>query len=163
MIAEALAACADERCHERQLRAVAMRFGAVVRPIHVLAPAARSLLAMAIENAAEGCARETWAAVVATYQAARIRDPELAAILSRIASDERRHAAFSWKLSAWLETRLEEAERALVMRAYDEAMAELRLETTSPVPDELVRDVGLPDHVSATALLGALDARLRRD
>jgi hypothetical protein len=43
---------------------------------------ARSLESIAIENAVEGCVNETWAALVATLQAAHATDPELRAVMS---------------------------------------------------------------------------------
>lgn len=139
------------------MQEVAAAYGARVPRIHVAPPQPRTLLEMAIENAAEGCARESWAAVVATHQAARSCEPALRASMQRIAADERRHASLSFELAHWLDTRLDAAERRLVRSAYADAMAELRRAVSAEVDPELMRVAGLPSAEAATALLSALE------
>jgi demethoxyubiquinone hydroxylase (CLK1/Coq7/Cat5 family) len=68
-----------------------------------LAPArasARSLEAIALDNVSEGCVRELYGALVATYQARVARDPEVRAVVTRIAREETQHAALSLRSSA---------------------------------------------------------------
>jgi hypothetical protein len=60
------------------------------------APPARSLEELAVENAVEGCVRETYGALTAIWQARTAKDPSVAAAVRRIARDETRHAALSW-------------------------------------------------------------------
>ncbi|HWZ87964.1 MAG TPA: hypothetical protein VNW92_03915 [Polyangiaceae bacterium] len=79
---------------------------------------------MALENAVEGCVRETYGALVATWQAQVARDPVVRAAMKRIARDETRHAALSWSVGSWLETRLDTEARCRVERAKQ---AEARL------------------------------------
>jgi hypothetical protein len=59
-----------------------------------------------MQNADEGCVRETFSAAVAAVQARTASDPALRRTLDRIARDELRHAAFSWRLHEWLLTQL---------------------------------------------------------
>lgn len=161
LIAGARRAQRDELRHARQMRTLAARAGAQVAPITVDAFVPRDALAMAIDNAVEGCARETWAAVLATYQAAHIPDREAAAVLERIAEDERSHAALSWQVGAWLDTQLTDGERAQVASAHSNALAALHAEVQHEVAPELVQHAGLPDARTARCMLQALEAELR--
>jgi hypothetical protein len=112
---------------------------------------------MAIENAAEGCARESWAAVVATHQAALSGDAVLRSVMQRIAADERRHAALSYQLASWLDTRLDAAERRLVRSAYADTLSRLRHELKAEVEPELICIAGLPNAAAASVLLSELE------
>ena len=56
----------DEMRHAAVVASLAARYGARPAAVEVDPPAARSLEAMAIENAVEGCVRETWGAIVAS-------------------------------------------------------------------------------------------------
>jgi hypothetical protein len=164
LIAQARRAREDEVRHASIVALQAARFGAEVPDVHVEPrhdpKGRRSLLAIALENAIEGCARETWGAVVGTYQAAHAADPELSAVMRELAADERRHATLSFELAAWLDTQLTEAERAEVAVAYERALAQLRLQVRTPPADALHRLAGMPDLVTASALFDALDAQL---
>jgi hypothetical protein len=121
----ALAAARDEVRHARIMRAVAARYGATPPAVDVALPQPRSLEEMAIENAIEGCVRETWGAVVALWQAHRAEDAELRAIYRGIAEDEARHAALGWMIDAWVRTRIDEAAQARMDAARDAAVREL--------------------------------------
>lgn len=160
LIARAQAARDDEIRHTRQVDSLARRFGGRVAPVEVAPLAPRSVLAMALENVVEGCVRETWGALVGSYQAAHASDPDIARAMAEIAGDERRHAELSWRLGAWLDARLTAQERAEVERAYREAIAELRRQSDAPLADELVHIAGLPDRATAHALLDELGARV---
>lgn len=61
----------------------------------------RSLLSMLVENAREGCANETYAAVVATYQASHAPTRRGRALFRGIARDEQRHASLAHRIHAW--------------------------------------------------------------
>jgi hypothetical protein len=98
--------------------------GRYVRP-RVAEVAARSLETIAEENAVEGCARETFGALLATWQAAHVDDRELADTLSEIASDETRHAALSWAIARWSLTQLDASACARMDAAWSEALAEV--------------------------------------
>jgi rubrerythrin len=124
-------AARDERRHARATGALSRRFGG--RPFE-LAPArasARSLEAIALDNVSEGCVRELYGALVATYQARAARDPEVRAAMARIAREETQHAALSLRIQRWLERRLDPQALARVKVAKRRAACELRREITT--------------------------------
>ena len=97
----------DEVRHTLSMARLARRHGErYVRP-RVADVAPRSLETIAHENAVEGCARETFGALLATWQATRVADVELARTLAMIAEDETRHAALSWEIARWSLSRLD--------------------------------------------------------
>ncbi len=155
------ARCArDERRHARVTSRLARRFGGTAPAPHVVRMRQRSETAMAIENAIEGCVRETFGAMVATWQAAHAGDAEIAEVMARIAIDETRHAAMAWDVARWLELRLDARARARIAAAKRAAIAELRREVASTPDASIVREAGVPDGAQATCLLDALDAAL---
>ena len=110
-------AAADEVRHARACEQLARRHGAACSQV-VTAPAPRrSLLELAVENAAEGCTRETAGAAVAAWQARTSADPAVRAALATIAREETRHAELAWALQRWLAPRLTRGERAAVVDA----------------------------------------------
>src|SRR5260221_14585061 len=110
-------AARDELRHARAARAMGRRFGGTYAPPRATTQPHRSLVAIAIENAREGCVRETFGALTAAYQAAKARDPQVRATMGRIARDEIRHAALSWQLDHWLVSRLDRRGREEVASA----------------------------------------------
>lgn len=162
--AELLAALAeaarDEERHAAQVIALARRRGAeLVAPTIAEAPP-RDLLALAVENAIEGCVYETWAALVATHQARAARDPELRAVFAEIAADEARHADLAWAIDAWLSGQLDHVGRlavAAARRTAANALAEALAE--APEQAELLA-LGLPSPRAAVQLCAGLDAAL---
>lgn len=159
LVGAAVSAADDEVRHARQMAALARRYGAdVVAPV-VDEAAPRDLLALAIDNACEGCVRETFGAALGAWQAARAADPLVAAVMRRIADDEAGHAELSWHIAAWLDTQLDAAGRAAVAAARAEAVAALR--EAADVADPACRAaLGLPDVSQATALVDGLAAQL---
>src|SRR5205823_2406284 len=100
-------AARDEIRHARVTARIARRFGASPPPARVRQLAVRSLAAVAIENAVEGCVRETFGALVAKWQADHAGDAEVATAMERIARDESDHAALSWAIAGWSAARLD--------------------------------------------------------
>ena len=88
----------------------------------------RSLARIARENAIEGCVRETFGALVATWQAEHDPDPRVRRAMRTIARDETRHAALSWRIAAWADRKLHPRERASIRTARDRAVADLERE-----------------------------------
>ncbi len=153
----ALASAADEVRHTTMMTRLALANGARP-PAPVVAPIApRSLVALAIENAIEGCVRETWGAALAAWQAHTARDPAVRAIFAAIAADELRHAALAWAIDRWLAPRLDAADRARVADARATAADDLAAELLHD-PDAALLALGLPDPIAGRALL----ARARR-
>lgn len=98
----------DERRHAEVFRCAAERIfeplgEALVMP-SVDAPAdfpVRALRDVLLENLEEGCANETYAAVIATFQAELAPSARLRALFTSIAADEREHAALAHRIHAW--------------------------------------------------------------
>ena len=153
LVKRALRARADEVRHAKATVALARRHGAEPSAVVVDLLPVRTLLAIAIENAVEGCVRETYGALVAVHQAAHARDPRVAAIMRRIADDETHHAALAWDVAEWLDSRLTDEERRLVAESRAHAVATLRSALSSPVDRDLERDAGLPSASKALAML----------
>src|SRR5262245_56986420 len=74
LIAAARAAARDERRHARIVGRLAARHGHAAPAVRVTRGAVRALETIARENAVEGCARETHAALVACRQASAASD-----------------------------------------------------------------------------------------
>ncbi len=150
----------DEVRHAETATKIARRFGATPPPVRAKRPKARRALAVAIENAREGCVRETLGAAIALFRAERASDPEIAKAMKRIAEDELRHARLSWEISEWLDGTLSARGRAAVRRAAARELEALRGEVLRAAPDpEIVRVAGAPD----AAELSRLFARIERE
>jgi hypothetical protein len=115
----------DEIRHARAMRRLARRYGCEPERAHVDAVAVRSLFEIALENAVEGCVRETFGAVSAHVRAARAIDPALRALLRSIAVDECEHAALSWRVAAWASSSMREHDRAHIRRAMRASVRDL--------------------------------------
>ena len=124
LIAGCEAAREDEIAHARLVGRLARREGASVPRVERVA-CAEDRLQVALQNVAEGCVGETWAALLAFLKAERAHDPELRAAYARIAEDEARHAQLSWELHAWLRATLTAEERAALDAALQKELARL--------------------------------------
>jgi hypothetical protein len=143
----------DEVRHTRVTARLARKFGATPKLAKVRRGDVRSLEALAIENAAEGCVRETFGALLAAHQAEHAADAEIRAEMATIAEDETRHAALAWAVAEWATSRLDAAGRAKGAAAKARAVEELRREVESETPHALVAMAGLPTAAAARALV----------
>jgi hypothetical protein len=150
----------DERRHARASKALARRFGVLVAPVQTERPAARSLLEIALENAVEGCVRETWGALIALRQAERATEPTVRATMSRIAPDEVRHAELAWAVDRWLMPRLTPRGREQVRAARASALSELQRDVQVAPDSEVCLRLGLPGAEESKVLLEAFKASL---
>jgi hypothetical protein len=150
----------DETRHARATRRIARRFGGTAPRVRVRRSGSRALAAIAVENAVEGCVRETFGALVATWQAANAGDGRIRRSMKRIAVDETRHAALAWAVARWIEPQLDDADRAEVARAKGEAVHALLRDASSDGPRALQTVAGLPRSDVAAALVRELDASL---
>jgi len=125
LIRGSLAAVRDEIRHTAITTRLAARHGATPSAPEVAAPVVRSLEALVVENAVEGCVRETWGAALALWQSHTARDAEVRAAFRTIARDELRHAALAWAIDRWATPRLDRAALARVATARDAAAAAL--------------------------------------
>ncbi|WAS94667.1 ferritin-like domain-containing protein [Nannocystis punicea] len=159
LLARIDAAAADEVRHAEVVANAARVRGAEVTPPTHVALAVRELQAIAVENAVEGCVRETWAALAAAHQARFAAEPELRAMYAEIAADEARHAELAWAIDAWLMGQLDAAGREAVATARRAAIAEL-LASLAGFEEPALHTLGLPPAVAAVRLCGELDAAL---
>jgi hypothetical protein len=149
-------AARDEVRHARAARALGRRFGATYTPPTMKSEPRRTLREIAIDNAVEGCVRETFGALVATYQSKMAKDLHVRATMARIARDETRHAALSWQLDGWLAARLPRDEREQVAEAKRAAHANLVDSLGQDPTTELAETAGLPPTERARQLLDHL-------
>ena len=144
LVMAARAAAADEVRHTRSMRRFARRYGPCPPRPRAGARAVRALEAVALENATEGCVRETYAALVAHHQAIVATDDELRETMLAIAADETRHAALSWQVAAWAEDKLDADAADRVRAARSEAVRELRASLDQGVPPSVTDVAGGP-------------------
>jgi hypothetical protein len=137
-------AAREERRHARGAEALTRRFGGSRSAFVVDVRGARSLETFSVENAVEGCVRETYGALVATWQARTATDTNVRAHMKRIAKDETRHAALAWQADAWARTRLSKEARTRVDVARAEAARALVQEMARDVPEALATIAGVP-------------------
>jgi hypothetical protein len=151
----------DEVRHARVLRRLAARRGARPRGSFTRArEGARALEALAIENAVEGCVREAFGALLATYQATRAATRDVRDAFTVIAADERRHAALAADVDRWACEQLDEAARARVEASRASALAELHASLGGYVEWPAL---GLPSAAVAHTLFSAYFAAPDRD
>jgi hypothetical protein len=153
-------AAGDEVRHARGIGALARAHGAEPPRVRVVARGLRTLLALALENAREGCVRETWGAACAVVQSTRAADPAVRALMTGIAHDELRHAALSWDLAAWIDARLTADERTRVLDARASAVRELQVELDAELPTGWRSTLGLPTLEEARHILGSMRAEV---
>ena len=151
LVERANTAARDEVRHARAMGQLAVQHGATVGTPSHAELTVRELLPLAIENAIEGCVREAYGALVASYQAERAA-PALRGTFQRLAKDERAHAALAEDVDCWLAEHLDEHGRAHVANARAMARAELRCSLENAVGCETL---GLPDRQAAVRLFDA--------
>ena len=153
-------AARDERVHAQSMTRLARRFGGRVRlPSRPRELRPRTALAIARENLVEGCIRETYGALVMTWQAAHAKDAHVRRALTPIALDETRHAELSWAVAAFLDGALDPRARRRLGSIRSTAIQRLSTELTDP-PPELVAVAGVPTAAQAQTMLSALGSTL---
>jgi hypothetical protein len=158
LVAAAERAQRDEERHTRMTTALARRYASrVVKPT-VSRGAVRPLLAIALENAVEGCVREAYGAFTASWQGAAAGDPIVRTVMARIARDELRHAELAFAVAAWLGPQLSEQERAQVCSARARAVSDLLDELAQPQPAALHSIAGLPPAAISQSFVRGLPA-----
>ena len=159
LVRAARRAAGEEVRHTRAMRELARRHGASVPAVEHAPFPSRSLEAMVVENAKEGCVRETYGAVVAGWQARTAEDARVREELGRIAEDELRHAELAWAVDAWAAERLTPEACQRVRAARLEAFEEMEHLLARQEPDAMVvRRAGLPSRDAALQLIEGLRA-----
>jgi rubrerythrin len=150
----------DEVRHARDTSRLARRFGGDPPSVRVGPKRARTLVAVALENAVEGCVRETFGALLATHQARCARDAEIRRVMRRIAVDETRHAALAWAIAREIEPRLDDGTRRRIARARARAVSKLRRDAAAGMPGSVACAAGLPGVEQACRMVDELSATL---
>ena len=156
LVRAAARAARDEVRHTRATGALARRYGGTPRMPRIEPAQPRSLEAIALENAVEGCVRETYGALLATRQAELATDPLVRAAMMRIARDETRHASLSWSVARWLEIRLDAGAKRNVERAKQAAADELLSTLANEGDLSFAGLAGLPSPAEATRMATAM-------
>ncbi|WP_437663413.1 ferritin-like domain-containing protein [Sorangium sp. So ce1182] len=153
LVGQASAARRDEVRHARVMGAVAARYGGRWRAPEVTPQPLRSLEELAVENAAEGCVRETFGALLGMWQARFAADRAVRRAMRAVARDETRHAQLAWEIDRWARARLSQAARRRAEEARRSALDELAAEAQRDDLDrDLVRCAGLPGPAAARRL-----------
>jgi hypothetical protein len=160
LVGAARRALRDEVRHARIMKSFAAQHGCTPAPVCVPRFAARPLEAIARENAEEGCVRETFGALVASWQARTAGDRSFAVAMSRIAADETRHAELSWSVDAFLRPKLSAAANRRVRRARQAVVDQMAGELEREPPAKLVARLGLPDRARARAFFDSINRAL---
>jgi len=147
----------DEERHAQMSASLARRHGAAIVQPEIERRNPRGIEDVAIDNAVEGCIRETFLALISTRQAETAKDDTIRAAMKTVARDESEHAALAWTLASWLEPRVLGDARARYAKAARAAIQDLRTEAYAPYPEPLRRVVGLPSVRDALALIDSLD------
>jgi hypothetical protein len=163
LIARLREAAREEVRHAHDTGELARAFGASPSPARVEPRPIRSLEAIAIDNAVEGCVRETFGAAMGCYQAEAAADPNIAALMRTLATDETSHAALAFELHGWIMPQLTAAGRARVLEARAHAVEALSLELQVE-PDSTLRELaGMPGACEAMRLHETLSHDLWND
>jgi hypothetical protein len=85
----------------------------------------RPLFDVALENAVEGCVRETYGAVMGLVEAKRGADACARRALRAVAVDECRHAELAWAVHAWTMSQLQATQRDRIQERMNEAIEEI--------------------------------------
>ncbi len=160
LVCSARRAARDEVRHTRLMTRLATQYGAAVEEPTVERSPPKRLTALALENAVEGCVRETFGAAVAGYQARMASDPAIGAAMAAIVEDETRHALLAWRIASWAEPRLDSDTRREIALARKEAVNALRAQLGVVHAPDVHATAGWPSPQRAAALLDALDATL---
>ncbi|MBX3230723.1 MAG: hypothetical protein KIT84_00790 [Labilithrix sp.] len=156
LLARVRRAARDEVRHARRAAALARKYGVTPRRPEILPASVPTLLEIALENAREGCVRETYGALVAHLQVERAADPDVRAAMAAIAGEETAHAALSWDVAAWIEPQLTAAERARVAAERQDAFTTLARELAVAVEPSVRRAAGVPAPDEAARMLDGL-------
>ena len=147
----------EEVRHTMLTGMLARRYGArVTLPVAPALPV-RPLDQVALENAREGCVRETLGAIVVAFQSLRARDGVVRRALRSIARDESGHAALSWSIARWTERRLGARGTTDAKQAMVEAIAEL--DGPSPFRGPVGAEAGLPTAGEVRGMMRQAKAR----
>lgn len=160
LVRAARRAARDEVRHTRMGKRLAERFGGRYVPPRVEPRPLRTIEALAADNAVEGCVRETFGAMIATWQSRAASDRVVRRIMRRVAVDETRHAALALRVAAWADRKLDDAARQRVKQARRDAVAQVMRELAYRPSAALFSLAGVPTSDDARRLATVLDEQL---
>jgi hypothetical protein len=144
LVDQARHAARDETIHAHAVAALARKRGTVPPSPRLQPPPLRTLEEVALDNAAEGCVREAFGALVGLYQSAHATASDVRQTMQLVAKDEIAHAALSFELHEHFVSRLDGPARARVEAGRERAFAAL-LHRVFSFEDAPWRDeLGLP-------------------
>ncbi len=123
---------------------------------------APSLVELVEDDAVAGCVDETFAALLATWQARRAADAKVRRVMTAIAADETRHAALAWEVLHWGLPRLRGPDRARVLGAMEAALARLGRRVAA-LTEEARVVVGNPTREEQRCLVSEVARLVRRE
>lgn len=156
LVSAARGAARQERRHARVVAKLAISRGVTPRAPSARASRARDLRSFAIENAVEGCVRETYGAALATFQAARARAADVREAMRSIALDEASHAELSFAIEDWLMTVIDDDTRSEIARVRSNAIAALELQVAAASRRPFDDEIGAPTREEAMTMLQQL-------
>jgi hypothetical protein len=152
----------DERHHARSVSRLARRFGGAPPRPRVRVARPPSLVDLLEDDAVEGCAKETFGALVTAWQGERASDWRVKRTMARIAVDEIRHAALAWEILRWGLPRVSRREQSRILGKLDAALASIA-GATYRVDDAVQRVAGHPAPADAHRLARGLRFIARRE
>jgi hypothetical protein len=115
-----------------------------------------------IDNAVEGCVRETFGALVAYWQGRNAARTDVRETMRAVGADETEHAALAWDIHAWASTQLAREAMARVQVSAQRAVRELHRELDIELPLSVRKAAGLPSRGQSKGLLAGLENALWR-
>jgi hypothetical protein len=126
LIRDARRAAREERRHTKIMSALAGRRGVDPQmPTALKSANVRPLFDVVLENAVEGCVRETYGAVMGLIEAERATDASVRGAFRSVAADECRHAELAWAVHSWATSQLSKAQLEQIQRAMRAAITEI--------------------------------------
>jgi hypothetical protein len=144
LVRASIRSAVEEARHARLMTRLALAAGVRPDPVIVRPFEPRSLEAIALHNAEEGCAGEAFGAALLAAQAKRARSTAFRAVAPSIAADETRHATLSIELGSRLGSRLGSGLRRRARDARIEALSRIAREHENEASAAEAYVLGMP-------------------
>jgi hypothetical protein len=156
--ARARAAARDEIRHARIVSRLARERGGERRRVKI-ERAEVGTFELALENAVEGCVKETLGVAYLAHQAAHAEDPELRAMAESLYEDELAHANLSWDLVEVFDAHLDPAQKQAIRAAQARALEEV-VEEAANLDPVVRRAFGVPSGAVVKRMVAELRTTL---